>query len=89
MLRIQSDGFYVFFLFLASEFFQEKVISVTPPVLLKVTHISYPQVQLANEISLKPIKNDLPGIPLQSSMKPSGRHTSKERRERGKCFKEI
>ena len=60
-------------------FFQEKSISVTPPVLLKVTHVSYPQVQLANEISLKPIKNVLSRTDLKSSMKPSGKHTRKER----------
>lgn len=60
-------------------FFQEKSITVTPPVLLKGIHISYPQVQLGNEISLKPTKNGLSRIALKSSMKPSGQHTSEER----------
>lgn len=63
----------------ASMFFQEKSITVTPPVLLKAIHISYPQVQLGNEISLKPTKNGLSRIALKSSMKPSGQHTSEER----------
>lgn len=68
-----SAGGYFILLFVLIGFFSE-VLSVTPPVLLKVIHVSHLQVQLANEISLKHIK-PLSVIALKATMKPSGECT--------------